>query len=128
MNTQFTAGVEISLRIGQRVRLQDYKGQRVTGTVRSLILEENSALMADCVLDAPIVIPPLSEGDREITLHRQYVPAAELAPLDERDELIAELLQAAKAVAFSNGFDAALPDKMEALRAAVARATAGVKS
>jgi hypothetical protein len=29
------------------------------------------------------------------------------------------LLQAAKAVAYSNGFDAAYPDKLEALRAAV---------
>lgn len=29
------------------------------------------------------------------------------------------LLKAAKAVAYSNGFDAALPDKMEALRAAI---------
>ncbi|WP_395055222.1 hypothetical protein [Polaromonas sp.] len=34
-----------------------------------------------------------------------------------------ELLKAAKAVAFSNGFDAALPDKLEALRAAIAKAT-----
>lgn len=32
-----------------------------------------------------------------------------------------ELLLAAKAVAYSNGFDAAFPEKMEALRAAVAR-------
>jgi hypothetical protein len=37
-------------------------------------------------------------------------------------ELFTELLQAAKAVAFSNGFDAALPDKMEALRAVIAKA------
>lgn len=34
-----------------------------------------------------------------------------------------ELLQAAKAVAFSNGFDAALPEKKEALLAAIAKAT-----
>jgi hypothetical protein len=32
---------------------------------------------------------------------------------------VGRLLQAAKAVAYSNGFDAALPDKMEALRAAI---------
>lgn len=45
---------------------------------------------------------------------------------DAREVLAAigapELLQAAKHVAFSNGFDAALPDKMEALRAAIAKA------
>lgn len=34
-----------------------------------------------------------------------------------------DLLQAAKGVAYSNGFDAALPEKMEALRAAIAKAT-----
>ncbi|OYZ77523.1 MAG: hypothetical protein B7X65_13745 [Polaromonas sp. 39-63-25] len=33
-----------------------------------------------------------------------------------------DLLQAAKAVAFSNGFDAAYPDKLEALLAAIAKA------
>jgi hypothetical protein len=37
--------------------------------------------------------------------------------------MVRELLQAAKAVAFSNGFDAAYPDKLEALRAAIAKAT-----
>lgn len=34
-----------------------------------------------------------------------------------------ELLSTGRAVAFSNGFDAALPDKLEALRAAIAKAT-----
>lgn len=38
-----------------------------------------------------------------------------------------ELLTAAKHVAFSNGFDAALPDKMEALRAAITKATGGAQ-
>lgn len=36
-----------------------------------------------------------------------------------------ELLHAAKAVAFSNGFDAGLPMKLDALRAAIAKAEGG---
>lgn len=45
---------------------------------------------------------------------------------DEDARLIAaapDLLQAAKAVAFSNGFDAAYPDKLDALCAAIRKAT-----
>lgn len=94
MSTQHTpgAGVEISLRIGQRVRHQDYQGQRVTGVVQGLSVEDR-ALMVDMILDAPIVIPAMGEyGPTKI--FRQHVPAHELAPFDEREELIAELLAA----------------------------------
>lgn len=88
-----SAGVEISIHIGQRVRHQDYKGQRVTGVVIGLSIEDR-ALMVDVALDAPIVIPPLSGEDRAVNIYRQHVPAHELAPFDEREELIAELVSA----------------------------------
>lgn len=45
-------------------------------------------------------------------------PAADCLELHPR---FGDLLTTAKAVAFSNGFDAALPDKLEALRAAIAK-------
>ena len=85
------AGVEISLRIGQRVRHQDYQGKRVTGVVRGLSIDLENALMVDCVLDAPIVIPP-GDGFSEIQIHRQHAPAHEFAPFDDRDEVIEKLL------------------------------------
>lgn len=48
--------------------------------------------------------------------------ASEMRAKGRVRDVAPELLQAAKAVAFSNGFDAALPDKMEALRAVIAKA------
>lgn len=88
------AGIEMSLRIGQRVRHQDYQGRRVTGVVRGLSIDVDRVLQADIVLDAPIVIPALTPDDREISIWHQHVPAHELTPFDDRDELIAALLTA----------------------------------
>jgi len=85
------AGVEVSLRIGQRVRHRDYKGQRVTGVVRGLSLDSDGALQADIALDTPIVIPAFNEF-AATNIYRQHVPAHELAAFDDRDELVAELL------------------------------------
>jgi len=90
------AGIEMSIRIGQRVRHQDYQGQRVTGVVRGLSIDEDRALIAAVALDTPIVIPASGDG-REIRLQWQNVPAHELAPFDEREELIAELVAALEA-------------------------------
>lgn len=89
--TQAGAGIEISLRIGQHVRHRDYKGERVTGLVRGLSIDSDSVLQADITLDAPIIIPARSPDDDEIRIWRQSVPAHELTPFDDRDELIAEL-------------------------------------
>lgn len=86
------AGVEMSLRIGQRVRHQDYDGKRVTGIVMGLFIED-CRLMVDIVLDAPIVIPE-GHGFAAINIHRQHAPAHELSPFDEHDETIAGLLAA----------------------------------
>ena len=86
--------LEISLRIGQRVRHQeDFKGKRVTGVVRGLSVDGNDVLHADIALDNAIVIPPIGESDHELRIYRQHVPAHELAPFDEREELIAGMLQ-----------------------------------
>ena len=86
-------GIEISLRIGQRVRhCQDFKGRRVIGVIQSLYLSEG-VLSAEIGLDEPLVIDGLKDSP-PISLYRQNVPAHELASFDERDELIAELLAA----------------------------------
>lgn len=44
------AGVEISLRIGQRVRHHDFHGKRVTGVVRGLSVDSEELIAA--LLDA----------------------------------------------------------------------------
>lgn len=91
MSAQHNAGIELCIRIGQRVRHQDYSGQRVTGMVQGLSIDSERVLQADIVLDAPIIIS--ASGDfPETRIHRQYLPAHELAVFDERDELIAEML------------------------------------
>lgn len=87
------AGIAMSLAIGQHVRHQDFGGKRVTGRVTSLSIDDN-VLSAVIVLDAPIVIPARGEGDRPVDIWRQCVPAHELTPFDERDEVIAELVAA----------------------------------
>ncbi|MBT2322563.1 hypothetical protein J7E62_09415 [Variovorax paradoxus] len=120
MSAQHTvdAGIEMSIRIGQRVRHQDYKGQRVTGTVQGIAVEGRE-LMALIALDRPIIIPA-SEGCREIQIHTQRVPAHEVAPFDEREELIAEMLEALRGVV--RVADRAT-DEFDAARAAIAKAT-----
>lgn len=87
-----TAALEVSLRIGQRVRHQDFKGKRVTGIVRGLSVDSDDVLHADIALDDAIVIPPRNENDSELRLYHQYVPAHELAPFDEREEMLAGML------------------------------------
>jgi hypothetical protein len=89
-----SAGLEISLRIGQHVRHRDFNGKRVTGVVRGLSIDSEDVLCAEIALDDAIVITPINSDDHELRIYRQYVPAHELAPFDERDELIAGLLQA----------------------------------
>lgn len=91
------AGIALSLSIGQRVRHRDFDGKRVTGVIRGLSVDTDRVLMAHFVLDAAIVIPAINEGDREISIWHQHVPAHELAAFDDRDELIAEMLAALQA-------------------------------
>ena len=92
MNAQ--TGISLNLSIGQRVRHHDYNGTRVTGVVRGISVSSERVLEADIVLDAPIVIPARGDGDREISIWHQHVAAHELAPFDDRDEVIAELAAA----------------------------------
>lgn len=84
-----------ALHIGQHVRHRDFKGRRVTGTIRTLTIEDQ-ALMATIALDRPIVIPP-GDGFGQVDIHVQHVPVHELAPFDDRDEQIAALLDALQA-------------------------------
>lgn len=84
------AGVEMSFRIGQRVRHHDYKGQRVTGVVKSLSIESEQGLMVSIALDSPTVIPA-GDGFAAINLYSQHAPAHEFSPFDERDDVVAEL-------------------------------------
>lgn len=88
------ASLEISLRIGQRVRHSDYKGKRVTGVVRGLSVDGDDVLHADIALDDAIVLPPINDDDHELRIYRQHVPAHELAPFDEREELIGKMTAA----------------------------------
>lgn len=90
-----SAGVELSLRIGQHVKHRDFNGRRVTGIVTGLSIDSEGSMKADIALDAPIVIAA-GEG-RPLDLWRQCVPAHELTPFDDRDELIDDLLHALQA-------------------------------
>jgi hypothetical protein len=122
------AGAEVSLRIGQRVRHRDYKGQRITGVVRGLSVDGEDVLHADIALDAAIVIPPLGDDDHELRIYRQHVPAHELAPFDEREELVTEMLAALRlaAEAMGGSTDPTLLGRADkAVRAAIAKATGG---
>lgn len=89
-------GIALSLTIGQHVRHRDYKGRRVTGMVKGLSVDTEGSLQADIALDAPIVIEA-GEG-RPLDIWRQCVPAHELSPFDDRDEVIAELRSALQAM------------------------------
>ena len=121
-------GIQMSLHLGQRVRHQDYKGQRVTGVVRGLEIDSVGVLRADIRLDAPIVIPRFGDG-REIELWTQNVDALELTPFDPRDELVAEMLAALRGIvgSLAHADDEGLIEhapQMEAARAAIAKAEA----
>lgn len=85
------------LTIGQHVRHHDYPRRHVAGTVRCLEIEDN-ALWATIGLDEPIVIEARNPDERPINIYSQHVPAHELAPFDERDELIAKLIGIARRV------------------------------
>jgi len=89
--TPIAAGASLAFYIGQHVRHRDYKGRRVTGIVQGLQVDTESGLLLHCVLDEPLVIPADQHGP-EIRIHHQHAPAHEFTPLDERDELIAELV------------------------------------
>jgi hypothetical protein len=124
------AGADMSFRIGQRVRHLDYKGQRMTGVVRGLSLDSEQGLMVSIALDSPIVIPA-GEGYSETTIWNQHAPAHEFRPFDERDELIAGLLEALQRIVTAADSEAAAGGEMwyaeavypaiEAARAAIAK-------
>ena len=118
------AGVEISLRIGQRVRHQDYAGKRVTGVVMGLSVDHEHGLMVDCALDEPIVIPA-GHGFNETKIYRQHAQAHEFSPFDDRDELI-EALQSAlqDLAAYHDDVPKAADQRLlDAAYAAIAKAT-----
>lgn len=83
--------------------------------------------MATIVLDRPIVIKPPNPGERDIELWRQHVPAIELTPFDDRDALMAVMLEALRSAAdmldvaeFPGGAEC-----VNQVRAAIALAEAG---
>lgn len=127
MNAATTVGVTVTmLRIGQHVRHRECMGRRVTGIVRMLCIEDN-ALMATIALDAPIVIGPRAAGEHVINIHTQHVPAHELEPFDERDEIIAELQAALKALVEYHDDTPKAADQrlLDAAHAALSKATGG---
>ena len=86
-----SAGADMSFRIGQRVKHQEYAGKPVTGVVRQLSIDNDRGLLVSIVLDAPIVIPA-GNGFAETKIWNQHAPAHEFSPFDERDELLADLV------------------------------------
>ena len=119
-----SAGINLSLSIGQRVRHQDYQGKRVTGVVRTLTVEDR-ALMATIALDKPIVIP--ARGEFSATnIYTQHVPAHELAPFDDRDELIDVMQAALRSVCMLRQLGGMLPGTYEVVRLAVDQAEAAI--
>ena len=122
------ASVAINLHIGQHVRHCDYQGKRVTGVVHLLSHTSDQGLICEIGLDEPIVIPA-SDDLHEIRIYRQYAPAHEFQPFDERDQLIAELLATltkADQDFDQEGFGEGGPYRAP-IRAAIAKAR-GVKS
>ncbi len=115
------SGIEISLRLGQRVRRDDFKGQRITGVIRGLSIDGDHVLQADIVLDAPIVLPARSAADREISIWNQHIPAHELSPFDERDEFIDEVLVELRHVV--RWHDQLQPHDIARLKTLIAKAT-----
>ncbi len=89
--TPIAASASLALHIGQHVRHHEHKGQRVTGRVQGLTVDPERGLMVQCVLDEPIVLPADEHGP-EIRIWHQHAQAHEFTPLDERDELIDELV------------------------------------
>lgn len=123
------AGVDLQLRLGQRVRISDFRDQRVTGHVRGLWLDDG-VLTVDVALEAPIVIEPRQPDERAIELWHQRVRAHEVTPLDDRDELIAEMLEPlailTESLAFqieNDGHNAEDDARIKMARAVIAKAT-----
>ena len=120
-----SAALEISLRIGQHVRHRDYQGKRVTGVVRGLSVDGEDVLHAEIALDDAIVIPPINSDDHELRIYRQCVPAHELAPFDEREELIAGMVALLRRMEeeYDDHAHHALAIFIDDIRAAIAKAT-----
>jgi hypothetical protein len=78
---------------------------------------------------APGALPARGDDDREIQIHWQTAPVHEFAPFDDRDELLAQTLEALKALLAYHDDIAKAPDQrlLDAGYAAIARAT-GEKS
>ncbi len=89
--TPIHASAALALHIGQHVRHRDYKGRRVAGRIQGLTIDPEQGLMAHAVLDEPIVIPADQYGP-EVRNYHIHAPAHEFTPLDDRDELMAEML------------------------------------
>ena len=114
-------GLQLSLSIGDHVRHKQF-----TGVLHGLQIDHEQVLMADVVLDAPIVIPP-GDGFNEIRIHRQSVPAHELRAFDERDEQIARLSRLAQRVANLNPKAGTIGDGMLASLVEDARRALGIR-
>lgn len=85
---QLSAGIQLELRIGQRVRIKDdYEGKPTVGVITGLQVDTEGALRCDVLLDQPIVIRPREPDDREIRIHRQTVYAQDVRPDDSHAEL-----------------------------------------
>jgi hypothetical protein len=89
---QVASAAAFNLRIGQRVHHREHEGRRVTGVVHGLNIESERGLVVAILLDEPIVIRKINEDDREVNIYWQTAQAHEFAPFDERDELIAGLV------------------------------------
>lgn len=122
------AGVDMTFRIGQRVRHRDYKGRRVTGVVCVLSVDSDRGLMVEIVLDEPIVIEAREPGDRPIDIYRQHAPAHEFSAFDERAELVAEMLTALRGVVRVADRATAEFDAARAVIAKADRTTAGANT
>lgn len=130
---ELIAEMRVSLAIGQRVRHTDFRRKRVTGVVHGMSIEAERGLMVTVLLDEPIVIPPIAgiDGDRETLIHWQTAQAHEFAPFDERDELIAELINALRDLegiagcleATCEGDKGTRDNAIDAARIALAKAT-----
>lgn len=113
------AGLAIHLCIGQRVRLSDRDGQRRTGSVYGLSTSSEQGLMVDVALDEPIIIPATADY-REVRLYTQHTQAHLVQPFDERDELLAELVDSMQEVLRISDRD---HDAWRRARVAIAKAT-----
>jgi len=92
--------------------------------VQSISVDREQGLMVEIGLDDPIVID--GDGERPISLHRQYAPAHEFQPFDDRDEQIAELLVACQGLLHCAQSGVTSLGAIRAGKAAIAKVTGGV--